>query len=387
MKYIQPYDQPSNPAAAYVDLNAATGTDGSVPPAAFFNHTQAEILNVIIGAGFTPSSGDLTQLRQAILAMIPTPTGAPSDASLVHWGVDGSASANTVSFTPTPAIASVASGLTVFFKCANDATGSTNLSITTSSGSAIVKPLLRSNGSPIIAGDLLAGRSYVATYDANSGVSGAWRLMRDDRATGLVGFRVFTTSTTYSPADNVRNILAFATGGGGAGGNGGSGSYGGVGGGGGAGATSIWFGIASVQPVVIGAGGAPAATFGDLVVSGDGGTTSFGSLAVANGGKGGRESWIGTGSNGAGGAGGTGSTGSLVIPGTAGANGTSLDGGPGGGSFWGGGGTGGNNPSSASGSAAGTAGALGGGGGGADGAGNAQGGAGGNGVVVILEFA
>ena len=53
MQYIQPYDQPSNPTAPYVDLNAAAGIDGSVPPAQFFNATQAEILNVITGAGLT----------------------------------------------------------------------------------------------------------------------------------------------------------------------------------------------------------------------------------------------------------------------------------------------------------------------------------------------
>ena len=70
MKYVQPFDQPSNPTAAYVDLNAATGTDGSIPPAQFFNDTQAEIINVITYGGLTPSASILTQLRDAIIAII-----------------------------------------------------------------------------------------------------------------------------------------------------------------------------------------------------------------------------------------------------------------------------------------------------------------------------
>lgn len=70
MKYIQPFDKPTLPSAPYVDLNAATGVDGSIPPAQFFNDTQAELLNVITYAGLTPSSSTLTQLLDAIIAII-----------------------------------------------------------------------------------------------------------------------------------------------------------------------------------------------------------------------------------------------------------------------------------------------------------------------------
>jgi hypothetical protein len=112
MKFVQPYDQPSDPDAPYLDLNAATGVDGSIPPAKFFNNIQAEILEVITQAGITPSDADLTQLYQAILALMPSPVGGPSDASLVHYAVDAGA-ANALIVTPSPVTASVSTGFTI----------------------------------------------------------------------------------------------------------------------------------------------------------------------------------------------------------------------------------------------------------------------------------
>lgn len=181
MKYVQPFDQPSNPTAAYVDLNAATGTDGSIPPAKFFNDMQAEILNVITNAGLTPNAADMTQLRQAILAMIPTPTGAPADASLVHYAVDASASANNIALTPTPSVSGLTIGLTIFFKAANTVTGVSTLTMTPSSGPAVSKPLVRSNGEVLSAGDIVANSLYAAVYDPSTGINGSWRLCWDDR--------------------------------------------------------------------------------------------------------------------------------------------------------------------------------------------------------------
>ena len=68
MDYISPYG--AAPGDPYVDDNEALEIDGSIPPAQFFNDAQAELLNVITGAGLVPSSADLTQLRQAIQNMI-----------------------------------------------------------------------------------------------------------------------------------------------------------------------------------------------------------------------------------------------------------------------------------------------------------------------------
>ena len=164
MKYVQPFDQPSNPTAAFVDLNAVTGTDGSIPPAKFFNDVQAEILNVITGAGLTPSLSDMTQLRQAILAMIPTPTGAPSDASLVHYGVDAG-TINSLIVTPSPAVTSLAAGFMVFVIPANDVTGNATITLNLSPSGSVTKNIRRDDLSNLSSGDIKTGRLCCLVYD------------------------------------------------------------------------------------------------------------------------------------------------------------------------------------------------------------------------------
>ena len=66
MKYNQPFDQPSNPNAPYVDGNPSAGIDGSIVPAAAIEYDQREIVNAIAAAGLSPTNADLTQLLQTI---------------------------------------------------------------------------------------------------------------------------------------------------------------------------------------------------------------------------------------------------------------------------------------------------------------------------------
>lgn len=61
---------PEDPTPDYIDGNRAAGITGSYPPAKFFNQLQSEVLNVIEGAGLTPSAANLSQLYEAILALI-----------------------------------------------------------------------------------------------------------------------------------------------------------------------------------------------------------------------------------------------------------------------------------------------------------------------------
>lgn len=61
---------PEDPTPDYIDGNRAAGIVGSFPPAKFFNQVQNEILNVIEGAGLTPTSANLSQLYEAILELI-----------------------------------------------------------------------------------------------------------------------------------------------------------------------------------------------------------------------------------------------------------------------------------------------------------------------------
>jgi hypothetical protein len=66
MQYTQPYGN-VNPNASYVNGNPATGTPGSIIPAAAVEAAQREIINCIVQAGLTPDPANLTQLWQAIL--------------------------------------------------------------------------------------------------------------------------------------------------------------------------------------------------------------------------------------------------------------------------------------------------------------------------------
>lgn len=77
MQYIPPINgDTGNPNRAWV--NAAPGvTEGSIPPGAAFEHPMREILEVITHAGLVPSGGDLTQLRQAIIALASSSGAGP----------------------------------------------------------------------------------------------------------------------------------------------------------------------------------------------------------------------------------------------------------------------------------------------------------------------
>jgi len=68
MQFIPPFGETGS--TPYADRNTSLGVDGSRVPAQFFNDILAELLELITFAGLTPSAGDLTQVRQAIQAMI-----------------------------------------------------------------------------------------------------------------------------------------------------------------------------------------------------------------------------------------------------------------------------------------------------------------------------
>lgn len=102
MLYNQPYDQPTNPNAPYVDGNPAAGIQGSIVPAAGVEFDQREIVEVIQQAynrkysDFTstpcaaPGNTDLTQLRKAIEGFIrTTPVPQWYIDNPVTWQVHG----------------------------------------------------------------------------------------------------------------------------------------------------------------------------------------------------------------------------------------------------------------------------------------------------------
>lgn len=73
MDYIAPLNRPATvgePRPAYFDGDAQTGQQGSYPSGRSLEYPMREILAVIEAAGLSPNNSDLTQLLQAINALI-----------------------------------------------------------------------------------------------------------------------------------------------------------------------------------------------------------------------------------------------------------------------------------------------------------------------------
>jgi hypothetical protein len=99
MKYNQPFDQPNNPNAPYVDGNRAAGIQGSIVPAASVEFDQREVVEVINTANTRaysdfsntacapPANTDLTQLRKAIEGFIKA-GGGGSGGGTPNWFID-----------------------------------------------------------------------------------------------------------------------------------------------------------------------------------------------------------------------------------------------------------------------------------------------------------
>jgi len=99
MKYNQPFDQPNNPNAPYVDGNRAAGIQGSIVPAASVEFDQREVVEVINTANTRaysdfsntacapPANTDLTQLRKAIEGFIKA-GGGGGGGGTPNWFID-----------------------------------------------------------------------------------------------------------------------------------------------------------------------------------------------------------------------------------------------------------------------------------------------------------
>lgn len=284
MLYNKPFDA-TDPNAGYVNGNPSTSTPGSIPCAEGLEYPQREIVNVITGAGLTPSNGDLTQLLKAVQAIAAGATPNVPSVSLVHSGPDTSGTANAIVIsTVTPAVTALADYQIYEVIPANSVTGGCTLEI--ASFSAL--PLQRQNGSAFVAGDAQAGVPFLvvklgsafrrlgsAPSDyASSGSSAANTVIQNNLIAGSYPNQYPTAGTyTLNVASGQVFVVEECRGGGGGGGGANSQSTAGTGGGGGG--RSIKLGRATqatVLQIVVGGGGPGGAAGGGN--GGTGGTTS-----------------------------------------------------------------------------------------------------------------
>lgn len=365
------------------------------------------------------------------------------------YAEDTSAAANAITVTLSPLPASIGKGFGIRCRVANANTGATTITILRNTLSSLGPyAVVRSNGSPLLSGDIAAGQVIDLVFDGTSfrditgtNTSSAVGNLTAQSGEGVnvdasahvslnypglttasiaspdllsfysqsathhrsitfanlltalgsssgqfQGIQVITATGVWTPPSGVNNVLVFATGPGGAGGGANGNAVGnGEAAGGGAGATAIaYVPLANVASVSVTVGTGGTGVAGQSGNAGSG-NTAFGTYAVAGPGGGGQGADTSEPEK-WGGAGGTATAGILQLRGAGGDGATGDLTGNGGNSFWCGGGRG---ASPAGYVGPGEAGVYGSGGGGADDAqlGSSQpGGKGGDGVIVLFMF-
>ena len=158
MKYNQPFDQPSNPNAPYIDGNPAAGIQGSIVPAASIEYPQRELVNLTLDTGlWAPDNNDLHQLAKGI------------QAGKVNYCIDQGVP-NAMAAVLNPVLVAYHDGLRVLIRAAYKNTGRTTLAI----GALGTREVVRRDLTFLKNGDILPGAIMEVCFDA---IHNVWQLM------------------------------------------------------------------------------------------------------------------------------------------------------------------------------------------------------------------
>lgn len=149
MKYVQPYGI-SDPEGPYINGDPSIGRQGSIPPAAAFEHPMREIVGVIDKSNFTPTDGDLLQLAKSVRSQ-----------GLNFADDTGAINSLTVSYDPP--LTSYTVGLLLRVRVRSSNTGASTID----AGAGRVH-IRRPNGTAMVAGDLSAGGLIDLAYDGTA---------------------------------------------------------------------------------------------------------------------------------------------------------------------------------------------------------------------------
>ena len=171
MLYNQPYGV-TDPDAPYINGNPATGTMGSIPPAAAIEHPQREIVNFLNDSLWTPDSNDLRQLSKSI------------QSGVVNYCQD-QGTTNFIAITPIPPLAGYVLGQHFRIKLANPNTGPVQINV---SGLGWL-PVVHADNTPMGGGELYVNQIIDVAYNGNNawqmltgGLSGALIMMNNPRS-------------------------------------------------------------------------------------------------------------------------------------------------------------------------------------------------------------
>jgi hypothetical protein len=178
MLYNQPYGV-TDPDAPYINGNPATGTMGSIPPAAAIEHPQREIVNFLNDSAFTPDANDLRQLSKSV------------QGGVVNY-CDDQGTPNFLAITPTPPLAGYVLGQHFRIKVANANTQAVQISV---SGLGWL-PVVHADGTPMGGGELYANQIIEVAYNG----ANAWQMLTG----GLSGSLIMMTNPRSLYCDNVQ---------------------------------------------------------------------------------------------------------------------------------------------------------------------------------------
>lgn len=260
---------------AYVIPNAATGAwSGKSQQLAVWFGSSWRIFVPKDGHGVSLPDGRVLERIAGVYVEKPA-----LDVQSGKWlYAEAAGSANVLTATLSPVPASLVAGMAVHIKVSSSNTGAATLNV----NGLGAKPIIKSGGGAVTAGDLTASRVAELIYDGTS-----WQLLSPSLC--LIGVQTISAAgtTTYTPTPGTRYVVVEMVGAGGGGGGSDATTSGqvciGMGGGAGAFARGRFYVDFSGIAVTVGRGGT-----GGGQAGANGGTTSFGPLMSAPGGIGGK---------------------------------------------------------------------------------------------------
>jgi len=163
--------------------NPTVGQRGTIPGCDWFEGLQEELMSLLTAGGIVPQKGNVRQLYQSILAM----------QLLID---NGSGGANALVCAPLVPFDSLNLNTILWILPAATNTGGATFNLGIGGNAALLRP----DGSPLQAGDYIAGRPFPAIY-----LSGAWRMLLN-RVTMQLGAAGTITVNALSGNDATGNF-------------------------------------------------------------------------------------------------------------------------------------------------------------------------------------
>jgi len=188
VRYIQPFGI-SDLNAPYINGDPTLGRAGSIPPAEAFEHPMRELVHMIqVGGGLAPTSLDLTQLHKA------------TRTQKYQHALDNGTTNNLVCAF-TPALDGYNNGHVIRIKVAHTNTGPSVIDAGPGS-----RNIVRVDGSPLAAGDMVAGGVAVLVYQDNE-----YQLCNPNIAAAIQQAIGLVTGGTGSPGPTGAGITNYVT--------------------------------------------------------------------------------------------------------------------------------------------------------------------------------